>query len=121
MIVRRVMESKTQQDLAIMFGTSAQTVARRLADARGGMLQELTREMVSEQLIPLAVGVLENELRKGNYDAAKDVLYGLQILQKGGTATIKHVTSTTPTLDQIRKERAKAIDAEILPPDGEKV
>lgn len=118
-MVRRITESATQTQLALLFGTSAQTVAKRLADARSGQLQELTKELVSEQLIPLAVGVLEAELRAGNYDAAKDVLYGLQILQKGTKAVVTHNTSTTPTLDQIRKERTKAVEGEIVSKDDE--
>lgn len=114
MLMQRVSGSKTQVELGQLFACHPTTVAKRLQLAMTPDLQQMARDVVTERLIPKAVGVLEAELDKGNYQAAKDVLSGMQIFQTGGKATIEHVTSSSPTLEAIRKERAKALDAVVV-------
>jgi hypothetical protein len=114
MVVARVSESKTYEQLALMFGVSRETVKKRLADARAQQFAALSQEIIAERMLPKALTVLEQELEKGNYEAAKDLLFGLQVYQKGGKAVIEHVTSNSPTLESIRRERAKAIEAEVV-------
>lgn len=114
LLARRVSMNETERELAMVFGMSPSMVAKRLAEARDGDFLNLARNLISERMISKALTVLETKLNEGDYEAAKDVLYGLQVLQKGGKATIEHITSSTPTLDQIRKERAKAIEGQVV-------
>lgn len=114
MLAKRVLNSTTHQEIARLFGCSPDMVRKRLQLAASGDLQQMAKDIITERMLPQALTLLEQNLQAGNYDAAKDVLYGLQVLQKGGTAKIEHITSSTPTLDQIRKERQKAIDAEVI-------
>ena len=114
MMVSRLAESRTHAEIAMLFGASTATVKKRLAEARAGTLAMLAQEVIADRMMHKALAVLEDELDKGNYEAAKDVLFGSQVLQKGGKAVIEHVTSNSPTLDSIRKERAKAIEAEVV-------
>ena len=114
MVVARVSESKTYEQLALMFGVDRRTVAKRLENARAAQFAQLAQEIINERMLPKALAVLEQELENGNYEAAKDLLFGAQVFQKGGKAVIEHVTSHSPTLDSIRRERAKAIEAEIV-------
>lgn len=114
MLALRLTTGKTQTELGQLFACNRNTVAKRLSEAITPDLQQMARDVITERLIPKAVGVLEAELEKGNYQAAKDVLNGLQVFQTGGKATIEHVTSSSPTLDAIRRERAKAIDGQVV-------
>ncbi len=114
MVVRKITQSLTQTQLSTLFACGPATVKKRLEGAISADLQEMTRDVITERLIPKAVGVLEAELDKGNYSAAKDLLSGLQVFKSGGNSTVTHVTSNSPTLDAIRKEHARAIEAEII-------
>lgn len=114
MLAIRISDSRSYAELALMFGVSRETVAKRLQDARAGQLTGLAQEIIMERMLPKALAVLEQELESGNYEAAKDLLFGSQVYQKGGKATIEHITSNSPTLDSIRRERSKAIDAEVV-------
>lgn len=114
MLVRRISENLNYTEIARIFGVSRGAVQERLAMARATEFTQLAQEIISERMLPKALAVLEAELEAGNYEAAKDLLFGSQVYQKGGKATIEHVTSNSPTLEQIRKERAKAIEAEVI-------
>ena len=113
MLARRVMHSETHAQISMLFNASPSLVAKRLQEARSGDLQQMAKDILTERMLPKALSILDTELQNGNYEAAKDILFGLQVLQKGGTAKIEHVTSSTPTLDAIRKEHLKAIEGTV--------
>lgn len=107
MIAKRT-EGATIEQLAKSYGISSTTVTKRINLARQADLVGIAREVIVDKLIAKAIAVVEKELNNGNYLAAKDVLFGTNVLQKSGVSTITHVSST-PTLDAIR---AEAIDVE---------
>lgn len=124
LLARRVMLNETIEALSKQFGMSPHAVSQRLAMARTQDLQQLARDIVAEQLLPKALAVVDMHLHEGSYEAAKDVLFGTAILQKQAKTEIHH--SSTPTLDQIRAERAKRaiIDVQVkgddvAPSDGD--
>lgn len=120
MLIPRIAHTASLAEIAAQFNVSTATVKKRLAEARQSEFAALAQEIVMERMLPKALSVIEMELDKGNYDAAKDLLQGMQVYQKGGKATIEHITSNSPTLDQIRAERAKVIEAKAVPiePEG---
>lgn len=119
MLAIRISDSKSYAELARMFGVSSETVQKRLRMARAAEFTGLAQEIIMERMLPKALAVLDQELESGNYEAAKDLLFGSQVYQKGGKAVVEHITSNSPTLESIRRERAKAVDAEVIQGDSE--
>lgn len=117
MLAVRVMQSRSYMEIGQMFNVGAPTVSKRIAQSDSMALMQLAKDIICERMFPKALAILEQRLEAGDYDAAKDVLYGMSVLQKSGKATIEHIASNTPTLDAIRRERAKAVDGEVLPID----
>lgn len=115
LIASKRLEGSSLAEIAKLFKLSPTTVSKRLEEAHKDQLIELAKCIITERFTPKALAILDQELDAGNYEAAKDVLYGNQILQKGGKATITHVASGVAALDAIRKE---IIDVTPIHPSG---
>jgi transposase-like protein len=104
----------TYTDIAKRYNCSLATVAKYLDYARETNLVLLEAQRhIGKSLVPLALAVYELELKAGNLDAARDILYGASILSK--TATVRHEPSDAEqTLESFRSEFFKAKTAHAI-------
>jgi hypothetical protein len=109
-IASKRLEGATIQDLARDFNLSEATVRKRIEASRQVDLVEIARGIITDRLVPLALAVVDKELKKGNYQAAKDVLQGIGVFAKKGD--VAPPTSATSILDAIRAESAIDVNGE---------
>lgn len=111
MLARRVMLNQSQEEIARQFNVSIGSVQKRLSEAKQDSMVELAKEIIAEKMLPKALGILDAQLNEGNYEAAKDVLFGSHALSKAsGKPAETARLSATPTLDAIRLEKNRIID-----------
>lgn len=105
LIVARRIQGATIKSIADEFHMNEVTVKDRLAYAIKENLVQTAQDRVLNELVPLALDAFKKLLEDGDYDAARDVLQGLNIVPKPGTQTI--TVSQEMTLDNWRSERAQ--------------
>lgn len=110
-------QAKSINELAKQFDMTHTQAQQRLDLAKRMDIIDIAKEMVSTKLLPKALAVLNKELDAGNYKAAKDIIFGLGVLEANSKAIVEHSTvNKIPSLTEIRMERLKksAIDAEVI-------
>lgn len=121
MVSKKAATNATIAELAKQFNVSRPTVARRLAEAKANDMVQLAREVVAEKMLVKALAILNTELDEGSYEAAKDVIFGTQVLTKGTKATVEHsLPPSNSILEQVRREIVEVEVKEISEGSGEK-
>src|SRR5688572_16062003 len=69
MAVHRML-GKNIAEIAEIFQVSSQTVNKRLTAAQSNGILQLTKDLISERLMPKAIAVYETKLEEGDLDAA---------------------------------------------------
>lgn len=110
-------QAKSINELAKQFDMTHSQTQKRLELAKRMEIVDIAKEMISTKLLPKALAVLSKELDAGNYKAAKDILFGLGILEANSKSVVEHSSvNKIPSLTEIRLERLRksSIDAEVI-------
>jgi hypothetical protein len=126
---------KTNQEIADLFKVSKNTVTTAVEYARQhDLVVSMAQQVMDQRLVSKAIAVYEYHLRRGNLDAARDVLYGTGVLsntQKVKAAPQEQVAAAGETLEIYRERLIRRretapespdppapvlIDAQPLPP-----
>jgi len=77
------------KEIAEHFRVNTGVVRGELEEARKKNVLGAADQAIVEALVPAAVMVVAKHLEENNYEAAKDVLYGMGVLKKNGLPAIK--------------------------------
>lgn len=93
------------KDIAERYGMAPGSVKRSLSSVEESGLIEHFRTLVYERLVSKALAVYEAQLDMGNLEAARDIAFGLGVLQKDPLKT--KAVKAIDTLAAYRAERAE--------------
>lgn len=112
MLTRKLCSMKVS-DIAREFHTTRAEVTRELAYAqRAGLLREAHHYMFT-RLLPKALAALEVALEAGNYEAARDLFYGLGLWQK--SMDVKTVHSLGDGVEGFEAWRMRIVKTKLQP------
>lgn len=109
---------KTNQEIADLFKVSKNTVTTAVEYARQhDLVVSMAQQVLDQRLVSKSLAVYEYHLRRGNLDAARDILYGTGVLSN--TSKVKaqpaeQVAAAGETLE-IYRERLIRTRTEPLP------
>jgi DNA-binding Lrp family transcriptional regulator len=103
------------KDLAEKYKVSPAGVKRYLDQAEESGLVEHFRSLIYERLMGKALAVYEAKLEMGDLDAARDVVFGLGVLQKNPVKP-GDMAKAIDSLAEYRASRAKVV--EVRTPDA---
>lgn len=87
MLEARIMQGKTQQEIAKDFGVSPRTVEKAMSLAAKGDLLISFEDKLMNELLPLAHTALVGALQEGNAKVALELYKGTNILRKNAPLT----------------------------------
>jgi DNA-binding Lrp family transcriptional regulator len=96
---------KSVKDIAAKYQVSTLTVRRDLSLAAESGFIDHYKALAHEGLVPTSLAVYEAHLQMGNLDAARDILYGLGVLQKAPADASKFKSAAIDSLDAYRAAR----------------
>lgn len=87
MLEARIMQGKTQADIAKDFGVSERTVTKAMSLAAKGDLLISFEDKLMNELLPLAHTALVGALHEGNAKVALEIFKGTNLLKKNAPLT----------------------------------
>lgn len=110
MLLRRAAGLKIKE-IAQEFQLAPDTVTDELKWARRRGIMDRAQHYLVDRLIPKALAGMEVALDHGNYEAARDLLFGIGLLQKSVNGTVQHTLGPPgESFDQWRMTRIKRPD-----------
>lgn len=113
-LVMKVVGGASYREIARMFEISDHTAKNWVKKARQNERMAMARGIISERLVPMAIAVYEERLNAGDIEAARDVLFGTNILQRNAKVSVEAVQ------DPLQRFREKyfggepAVEAEVV-------
>ena len=109
---------RSVKDIATKYQVSPLTVRKDLSLAAESGFIDHYKALAHEGLVPTSLAVYEAHLQMGNLEAARDILYGLGVLQKVPTDATKFKNTAIDSLDAYRAaRRERKLPAPVLEED----
>jgi len=104
--IERALGGKSIEDLARKFRVTEKTIKKDLDLAAESGFIDHYKALLHDGAVPQAMAVYEAHLSMGSLEAARDILFGLGVLQKQAPEATRLKTRALDTLESYRAERA---------------